>query len=133
MLVHNPVERPSAKELSESPDLPPPQLDSADFDQYLNYILSTNKSFRGTPDEYYRLMRKCLGQTSSERHISNWLSDNYNKTCSRFKFNKSFSLKHSPNFQSPCICDVFIKRCLEMGAQYFQVFIYIFFLMNTNS
>ena len=110
--MHNPNERISAEDLLKSPLMSPPQLNIDNFFQLADYLISSGKKM-STYQEYYRLMQTCLMQTTSEGKILKWLANYDNDLCNRQR----------PQVYSkfPSICETFIKRCHEIGAQYFQV------------
>ena len=105
--MHNPNERISAEDLLKSPLMSPPQLNIDNFFQLADYLISSGKKMSPV-QEYYRLMQTCLMQTTSEGKILKWLAN----------YDNDFPQVYS---KFPSICETFIKRCHEIGAQYFQV------------
>lgn len=99
--------------------MPPPLLDNVpEFFQFVDFLLFSRKGSLKYP-EYYELMQRCLDQTTSEKDIFEWLSNltirvKRKKTLRRIK---SISISQSPSIPA----EFFIKRCQEMGGQYFQV------------
>jgi len=90
-----------------------------EFFQFLDFVLKPQSTFQ-TYSEYYQVMNRCLKQTTQEAAILKWLKskeDNIGNSISRN--NDSLTLHRYPS-----ILEKFFKRCMEAGAQYFQVNIY---------
>ena len=110
---HDPKKRPSAQELLNSTNMPPPLLEKPnEFFQRVKSILFPRKDLNRTDYEicdHQYLLQLCLEQKTPEEDVIEWLSK---------RINNPMNGEHISSVHK-----FFFKRCQKLGAKYFQVII----------
>ena len=92
----------------------PPLLDGENICQFVDYLITMGRAMGQNFQEYYCILRTIFGQPPSKDDIYRWLNDKL--SLNRYDGKSTTCIK-----DMSAVSEIFIKRCQEMGAKYFQV------------